>query len=53
MTEDDVRARMALQASDAERRDIADWTIENDGAPVEFEADLVSLFDGELQSRGA
>jgi len=53
MSEDDIRARMALQASDAERRDIADWTIENDGTPVEFEADLVALYDEELAPRVA
>ena len=53
MREDDVRARMALQASDAERRAIADWVIENDGEPVDFEAQLVALYDGELQPRGA
>jgi dephospho-CoA kinase len=53
MGEDDIRARMALQASDAERRSIADWIVENDGDPIDFEAQLVSLFDGELQPRGA
>jgi dephospho-CoA kinase len=53
LSEDDIRARMALQASDAERRDIADWVIENDGGPVDFEADLVAFYDGELQLRGA
>jgi len=53
MAEDDVRARILLQASDAERRDIADWIIENDRTPVEFETDLLALFDGELEPRGA
>jgi dephospho-CoA kinase len=53
MGEDDARARMARQASDAERRAIADWTIENDGSKVDFEADLVAFFDGELKPRGA
>lgn len=53
MLEDDVRSRIALQASDAERREIADWVIENDGDTIDFEAALVSLFDGELQPRGA
>jgi dephospho-CoA kinase len=53
MAEDDVRARLALQASDAERRAIADWVIENDDGPVEFEAGLVAFFDGELRLHGA
>lgn len=53
MNEDDIRARMALQVSDAERRAIADWVVENDDDPIDFEAQLVSLFDGELQPRGA
>jgi dephospho-CoA kinase len=53
MSEDDARARMALQASDAERREIADWVIENDESPIDFEADLVGFWDGELQVRGS
>jgi dephospho-CoA kinase len=53
MSEADIRARMDLQASDAERRDIADWVVENDGTPVEFEADLVALYDEELAPREA
>jgi dephospho-CoA kinase len=53
MSEDDIRARMSLQASDAERRDLADWTIENDGAPVDFEADLADFYDLEMAPRGA
>jgi dephospho-CoA kinase len=53
MSEDDIHARLSLQASDAERRDIADWVVENDGTPVDFEADLVSFYDGELANRDA
>jgi dephospho-CoA kinase len=51
MGEEDVRARMALQASDAQRREIADWVIENDGDSIDFEADLVRLWDNELTDR--
>lgn len=53
MSEDDARTRMALQASDAERRDIADWAIENDGDSIDFEAALVSLWDDELADRAS
>ncbi len=53
MGEDDVRARMALQASDAERREVADWVIENDGTPTDFEADLADFYDEELAPREA
>lgn len=51
MSEDDIRARIALQASDAERRDIADWTVENDGDRVAFESLLVAWWDQEMASR--
>jgi dephospho-CoA kinase len=51
MDEDDVRARMALQVSDAERRDVADWTVENDADSVTFELQLVSWWDQEMAPR--
>jgi len=51
MDEDDVRARMALQVSDAERRDVADWTVENDADRVTFELQLVSWWDQEMAPR--
>jgi dephospho-CoA kinase len=51
MSEEDVRARIALQVSDAERRDIADWTVENDADPVTFESLLVSWWDQEMAPR--
>jgi dephospho-CoA kinase len=51
MSEEDVRARVALQASDAERREIADWVIDNDGDSIDFEAELVALWDDELTDR--
>ncbi len=53
MSEADVRARMALQASDAERRAIADYVAENDGTIQSFEADLVGFWDAELANRGS
>jgi len=53
MDEEDARARIALQASDAERRAIADYVIENDGDKVAFESALVAFWDDELVDRGA
>ena len=53
MSEEDVRSRMALQASDAERRAIADYMVENDGTMQRLEAELVDFFDSELANRGA
>jgi len=53
MDADDAQARMQLQASDAERREIADYVIENDGTKTEFEAALLRLWDEELANRGA
>jgi len=53
MSEDDIRARLALQVSDAERRDIADWTVENDADKVTFESLLVSWWDQEMADRDA
>jgi dephospho-CoA kinase len=53
MSEVDVRARMALQASDAERRAIADWVAENDGTIQRLEAELVDFWDSELANRGS
>ena len=53
MSEDDIRTRLALQVSDAERRDIADWTVENDADKVTFESLLVSWWDQEMADRDA
>jgi dephospho-CoA kinase len=53
MDPDDARARMALQASDADRRGIADYVIENDGDKVAFEQRLASFWDDELAHRDA
>jgi dephospho-CoA kinase len=53
MDPDDVRARMALQVSDAERRDVADYVVENDCDKPAFESALVAFWDDELAHRGA
>jgi dephospho-CoA kinase len=50
-SEDDARARMDAQATDAERRDIADWVIENDGTLADYRALLADFWDNEVASR--
>jgi dephospho-CoA kinase len=51
MSEEDARARMDAQATDAERRDIADWVIENDGTLVEYRALLADFWESEVAPR--
>jgi dephospho-CoA kinase len=51
MSEADARARIDAQASDAERRDVADWVIENDGSPEEFRHELGDFWDKEVAPR--
>lgn len=53
MNEEEARARMACQVTDAERRAIADYVIDNDGNVTEFESDLVRFWDSELVNRGS
>lgn len=53
MSEEDARARMALQASDAERRAVADWVVENDGTVPRLEAEIVEFWDSELANRAS
>lgn len=53
LAEDDVRARMALQASDAERRDVADFVIENDRTIEDFEIELLEFWAREMAHRVA
>ncbi|MDO8964633.1 MAG: dephospho-CoA kinase [Coriobacteriia bacterium] len=53
LSEDEVRARMMLQASDAERRDVADFIIENDRTIEEFEAELLEFWAREMAHRAA
>ncbi len=51
--EDDARARLACQATDAEREAIADRTISNEGTPEEFLAELERFWDEVVESRAA
>jgi dephospho-CoA kinase len=51
MSEEDARARMDAQASDAERRDIADWVVDNDGSASEFRQALDGFWDREVAPR--
>lgn len=53
MSEESARARMALQASDSERRAIADYVADNDGTVQRLEAELVDFWDSELANRGS
>lgn len=53
MAEEDAERRMACQASDAERRDVADYVIENDGDVGHFRAELIAFWDGEVAPRVA
>lgn len=52
-TEGQARARMALQASDAERRDVADFVIENDRTIEDFGAELLEFWAREMAHRVA
>lgn len=53
MSEEDARARMAVQATDAERRDIADWVLDNDGSLESFRHELAAFWDLEVAPRVA
>jgi dephospho-CoA kinase len=53
MDREDAHARMQLQASDAERRQIADYVVENDADKAAFESTIVQFWDDELANRGA
>ncbi len=53
MAENDAERRMVCQASDAERRDIADYVIENDGDMPAFRAALAAFFEEEVAPRVA
>jgi dephospho-CoA kinase len=47
----DAERRMACQAGDGERRDIADYVIENDGDLETFRQDLKHFWDTEIAHR--
>lgn len=51
MTEDDVRRRMERQVGDAERRDMADYVIENDDDLPTFRHDLALFWEAEVAPR--
>jgi dephospho-CoA kinase len=53
MPENEAERRMTCQASDAERRDIADYVIENDRSEVAFRAALADFWDEEVAPRVA
>jgi dephospho-CoA kinase len=52
MPEDDARARMAAQASDDERRAVADEIIENGGSRAELKAQVDAVWDRLLARKG-
>ena len=51
MTREDAQNRIARQAGDGERRDIADYVIENDGDLDEFRATIAEFWDTEIAPR--
>lgn len=51
MSEEDARARMSAQATDAERRGIADWVLDNDGSLESFRHALGTFWDREVAPR--
>jgi len=53
MMQADAEQRMARQAGDAERREIADYVIENDGTIEAFKAALGEFWDREIAPRRA
>jgi dephospho-CoA kinase len=53
MTEADVHRRIDRQVGDAERRDIADYVIDNDASLAEFKHDIVRFWDLEVAPRAS
>lgn len=51
MTHEDAENRVARQTGDAERREIADYVIENDSTLDEFHAALVDFWETEIARR--
>lgn len=51
MNEHDAENRIARQASDSERAEIADYVIDNDGDLAEFRAVLNAFWENEIASR--
>lgn len=53
MSEEDVRRRIARQVGDAERRDIADYVIENDEDLASFKSDVLRFWEAEVAPRAS
>ena len=53
MAREDAERRMARQAGDSERREIADYVIENDGDIESFRRDVRAFWDDEIIARDA
>ncbi len=51
MSREDAERRIARQAGDAERRDIADYVIENDGDLESFRRDVIRFWEDEIETR--
>lgn len=51
MSLEDAERRMARQAGDGERREIADYVIENDGDVESFKRDVIAFWDTEIAHR--
>jgi dephospho-CoA kinase len=51
MSREDAERRVACQAGDSERREIADYVIDNDGDVETFRADLIDFWDTEIAHR--
>lgn len=51
MSREDAERRIALQAGDAERRDMSDYVIENDGDLEEFRRAIVQFWETEIANR--
>jgi dephospho-CoA kinase len=45
MTEDDARARIASQATDDQRREVADYVIDNGGDIDDLREEVATLWD--------
>lgn len=51
MSREDAENRIARQAGDAERREIADYVVENDGTLDVFRADVRAFWENEIEPR--
>jgi len=49
LTEDDARARIAAQATDEQRRAVADEVLRNDGTPEELRAEVDRFWAGRVE----